>query len=80
MTKLDIAKRVTSFIVGVGVTKIVQGVVSNNTDPEKVTDQVAIVAGAMVLGSMTSDMTRKYTDARIDELSAWYNDKFKKNA
>jgi hypothetical protein len=73
MTKLEIAKRATSFIVGVGTTKIVQGIVENNTHPEKVTDQVSILAGSIVIGSMVSDMTRKYTDAKIEEIAAWYN-------
>ena len=66
MNKLDITKTVIGFVVGAGTTKIVTGIILHNTDPEKVTDKVAI-------GSMTADLTKKYTSAKIDEIAEWWD-------
>jgi len=74
ITKLDIAKKAVSVVVGAGVTRIVAGIIQNNTAPAKVTDKVAIVAAAFVLGSMAADATSKYTDAKIDEIAAWWKE------
>lgn len=72
MTKLDIAKRATSFIVGVGVTKVVHAICQNNTQPQTITEKVTVGAAGVVIGMIATDVTRKYTDAKIDELVAWY--------
>lgn len=64
-----IAKGAALAIVGMGTSKIVAGVIKNNTDPEKVTDKVAIASAATVLGYMAADASRKYTDAKIDEIA-----------
>lgn len=77
MNKLDIAKMVTSFVVGAGTSKIVTGIIQNNTSPEKLTDQVAIVAGGVVLGSMVADLSKKYTNDKIDEIALWYAENIK---
>ena len=73
MTKLELTKAVTSFVVTSGTTKIVNGIIRNNTDPEKVTDTVSIAAASVVIGMMVGDATKKYTDEKIDEFAAWYN-------
>ncbi len=78
MNKLDVTKNIVRFVVGAGVTKIVNDVISNNTNPEKVTEKVTIVAGGVVLGMMASDASKVYTSAKIDEyVAAWKNLKSK---
>jgi hypothetical protein len=72
MTKVDIAKRATSIIVGFGTGKVVSSVIQNNTDPEKAIDKVAIAAASYVLGAMLADKTKAWTDEKIDELIAWW--------
>ena len=67
MSKRDIAKKMTAFVVGAGVTKIVAGVIANNTAPTRVTDKVSIVAAAFVLGGIAADAASKYTDSQIDK-------------
>lgn len=79
MTKIEIAKTLTSVVVGAGTTKIVAGIVRHNTDPETVADKVTILSGSFVLGSMVADATKKYTDARIDEVVDWWQKNVKKN-
>lgn len=68
VNKTELAKRAVSAVVGFGVTRIVYGIVYNNTAPSKVTDRVAIATGSAVLGGMVSDAASEYTDAKIDEL------------
>jgi hypothetical protein len=77
MNKLDIAKKAVSFVVGAGVSKIVAGIIQNNTSPEKLTDKVALVSASLVVGAMATDATSKYTNAKIDELATWYNENVK---
>lgn len=79
MTKIELAKNVTRFVVAAGVTKIVSGIVKHNTEPEKVTDQVAISAGAVVMGMMVADAAESYTDAKIDAIVTWWTENIKKN-
>jgi hypothetical protein len=73
VNKLDITKRVASTIVGLGTTKIVNDIVRNNTDTETTADKVKVTAGALVIGSMAADATSSYTDRKIDEIAAWWN-------
>jgi hypothetical protein len=77
MTKLDIAKLVVSAVIGTGTSKIVVGVIKNNTNPEKITDVVTITSASFVLGSIAADASKKYTDAKIDEAIAWWNENVK---
>lgn len=79
MSKRDIAKKMTAFVVGAGVTKIVAGVIANNTAPTRVTDKVSIVAAAFVLGGIAADAASKYTDSQIDKIVDFWNENVKKN-
>lgn len=79
MTKIDLAKNVTRFVVGAGVTKIVSGIVKHNTDPEKVTDIITITTASAALGMMVADKTQEYTDTKIDELVSWWYENIKKS-
>lgn len=79
MTKLEIAKAATSFIVSVGASKITAQIIKNNTNPESVTEAVAMTGGAIVLGMIVADATKKYTDNMIDEIAAQCNKLLKKN-
>lgn len=79
MTKLEIAKSATTFIVGTGASKIIASIIKNNTSPENLTDKVTMTAGTIVLGMMVADITRKYTDAQIDAAADWWAKNVKKS-
>jgi hypothetical protein len=80
-TKLDIVKAVATFVVGSGTTKIVAGVIKNNTNPDSVQDQVAIASAGFVIGTMAAQATKDYTDRSIDQIAATYHSLMaKKNA
>lgn len=74
MTKTEIAKKATSFVVGFGTTKVVKQIIKNNVDVSKVTDKVAIEIAAYVLGMMLADATEKWTDTKIDKLVEWWTE------
>lgn len=78
MNKLQIAKTVTSTIVGVGTAKIINTIIKNNVAPETVTDKVTVTAGTFILGGMVADISKRYTDAKIDEIAAFVKENFKK--
>lgn len=78
MNKLDIAKGATSMIVGMGVTRTVNGIVRTNVPIVTIIDKVTVSASTFVVGSMAAASTKKYTDAKIDEFAEKFEE-FKKN-
>lgn len=80
MNKLQITKIVVTTIVGFGASKIAQSICMNNTPTETIADKVMVNSASIVIGMMASDLTRQYTNAKIDEAANWYNANFKKNA
>ena len=78
MNKLDIAKGATSMIVGMGVTRTVNGIVKTNVPIVTIIDKVTVTASTFVVGSMAAASTKKYTDAKIDEFAEKFEE-FKKN-
>lgn len=79
MTKIELTKNAANLVVGVGTTRIVTQVIKNNTNPQTVTDQVTMIAGAVVIGQMAADATKEYTSTKIDEAAAWWKKNVKKN-
>lgn len=78
MNKLDIAKAATSLIVGMGVSRTVNGIVQTNVPLTTIIDKVTVTASTFVVGSMAAASTKKYTDAKIDEFAEKFEE-FKKN-
>jgi hypothetical protein len=78
MTKLDIAKRAISFTVGFGTSAIIGSIIKNNSAPSNLPEKVAMPVAGVMLTMMVSDVTKKYTDAKVDEVVAWYNENIKK--
>jgi len=70
MTKTEIAKALTSCVVGFATSTVVKEIVKNNTDPEKVADKAAVIIASYVLGAIAADASKKWTDSKIDELIA----------
>lgn len=77
MSKLSIVKGAINIVVGLGTSKIVADIIRNNTNPTTVVDKVSTVSAAFVIGSMVGDATKEYTDAKIDEIVAWWNEHVK---
>lgn len=72
MDKVQLAKQISRFTIMLGTGKIVYGIVDKNTDPEKVTDKVAIKATSFVVGAMATTVLADHVDQKIDEFVAWW--------
>lgn len=77
MNKIALAKNAVSLIVGTGTAKIVSSIISNNTNQENVVDKVTMTSASLVLGAMVADVTKRYTDAKIEQIAAFVNENFK---
>lgn len=66
--KLDLVKTIVNLTVAGGCSKIVHGIVQNNTDPENLTQQVQVIAGSAVLGSMLASHASQHVTAQIDNI------------
>jgi hypothetical protein len=73
MDKIDITKKIATFIVGVGTGKIAGAIISNNISPDGIIEKVTVVSAAFVIGAMAGDATKQYTGAKIDEAVAFVN-------
>lgn len=62
-----------SLVVGSGVTKIVAGIIRNNTTPTNIYQKVAVFTAAFVIGSIITDVSKNYTDSKIDDAIAWWD-------
>lgn len=79
MNKLELAKMAVGFVVGSGTSKIVTTIIKNNVQGDNLTEQVTIVAGGITLGMMVSEVSKKYTDAKIDEIASWWRENVSKS-
>lgn len=78
VNKLMITKLVASTLVGMGTTKIVKAVIQNNIAPEGIVNRITVTAGSMALGGAASDLSRAYTNGKIDQAAEMVN-QFRKN-
>lgn len=72
MKKIEIAKKIVSMIVGIGTTKIVNGIIESNVNPVTTTSKVTVAAAGAAIGFAVSEYTSSYTDAKIDEAVTWW--------
>lgn len=80
MNKIAIVKKTVSTIVGIGVTKIVSGIIENNVDTDTTTSKVTVAAASTAIGFAASDAIGKYTDNQIDEIASWWKNRNSENA
>lgn len=69
MPKLHYIKLAAQFVIGASVSKVINDVITNNTDPETTIDQIEITVGSAALGWMVSDMAKEWTDTKIDTVA-----------
>lgn len=70
MTKTDLLKSVSSFVVATTTGTVVKEIIKNNIDPQTVAAKAACLIASYVLGAIAADAGKKWTDAKIDELIA----------
>lgn len=72
MTKLELTKNIAATVVGIGASTIIKAIIRNNVYTKSAVDIVTVAAATFVIGSMVTDATKKFLDAKIDEAVAWY--------
>jgi hypothetical protein len=75
MTILPVAKVAAQVIASLGVSKIVNDVIRNNTNSETTADAVKVAAGSIVLGSLIAEHASNHVNTRIAALATWYNER-----
>lgn len=78
-SKTDIAKTIVGFVAGCGASVIARSIIQKNvdTEDERLHTRAAVAAGTIAIGAMAADATRKYTDAKIDEIVEWWETEVK---
>jgi hypothetical protein len=63
------------IVASVGVSKVVNDIITNNTVVTTTMDAVRVWAGSLVIGSMVADAASQHVDKRISDAMEWYNKK-----
>lgn len=71
MLNLGTIKFAVHVIASLGVSKVVNDIIVNNTTVVTTIDQVRVAAGSLVIGSMLADTMSKHVDMRVNEIVAW---------
>lgn len=72
---LKITNLAVQVVAGLGVSKVINDIVVNNTNVVTQTDAVRVAAGSIVLGSMIVDAATDHVQDRFTALANWLNNK-----
>jgi hypothetical protein len=72
MDKIQVSKFVVGCVVASGVSRIVAGIVRNNTSPENLWQKISLLSGSFVIGGIVAGAAKKETDAIIDQIIDGY--------
>lgn len=64
-----------NLITGLGVMKIVDGIVKNNVVVVTTAEKVMVTAGKAALGSILVEQTTNYVNVTVDRLVDWHENK-----
>ena len=76
--QLAIAKLTVHVVSSIGVTKVINDIIRNNTNIVTTVDAVKVWTGALVLGSMIGEQASNHINRRFDDVVAW-NEKRKES-
>jgi hypothetical protein len=68
MSKLAIAKLVINVATGMGVSKITNDIITNNTTVETTEDQIKVAIGSIVIGSMVAERASEHVNTKVDKI------------
>ena len=69
---LPVAKLAAQLVAGLGVSKIVAGIVKNNVTIVTVAEKVMVNAGSAVLGSMLVQQSSNHIEQVTNEVVTWF--------
>lgn len=67
-----ITKLAVHLVSSVGVSKVVNDIIRNNTDVLTTADAVKVAAGSLVIGSMIAEQASEHVTRRLDAVLTWY--------
>lgn len=76
---LPVAKLAAQFVAGLGVSKILSGIIQNNVTIVTTADKVLVTAGNIVLGSMLVEQTSNHIERTTNEIVTWFEGKKTEN-
>lgn len=74
MTKIEIAKKGVSFVVGVGVSHIVFSIIDNNVAQETVPQKIFTFAGKQAIGMVVGEIVKERVNDKLDKAEAWWKE------
>lgn len=72
--KVEMVKQSVDIVVGTGVGQIISGIVDTNVTTTNRLGRFTVFAAKMVIASMASEQTKKYTDEKIDNTIKWWEE------
>lgn len=69
--KAPIIRLVAQLFASVGVSKVINDVIVNNTNINTTADAVKVWSGSIVIGSMIAEHASQHVNDRIDSVLAW---------
>jgi len=70
-----LVKLAANIVAGLGVTKVVDEVIKNNTTVLTTFDAIRVMTGRVVLGSMILDRSSDFVNEQLDDYKAWRDKK-----
>lgn len=70
--KLPMVRLAMHLVASIGVSKIVNDIITNNTRVETATDAVRVWTGSIVIGSIIAEHASNHVNARLDQAIAWH--------
>ena len=71
MNKLEIAKKVTLFTVGAGVSTIVGSIIEKNVTTDNPVQKVLVFAGKTGISMLVGSAVQEHVGVKFDEAAAW---------
>lgn len=69
--KAPLFRLVAQLFASVGVSKVLNDIIVNNTTIQTPADAIKVWSGSIVLGSMLVDHTVKHVDEKVDAVLTW---------
>jgi hypothetical protein len=73
MISIDAVKLTLKVVTGLGVSKVVSDIITNNTTIITAADQVRVYVGSAVIGAMVAEHTGDFIDDTVDKGVTSYN-------
>ncbi len=72
---LTIGRIAVHLVSSIGVSKVINDIIKNNTNVVTTADAIKVTAGSLVIGSMIAEQAEKHVTNRIDSAYAWYQER-----